>query len=588
MPRRASLHAALRLSAAALGAVAVLSLLNAAVFRGTCLSAAAEELARAVRLLEPRVLEAFEAPADLGSLCRQVLRDTGVRLTIIGVDGAVMADSQTDPVGMDNHLLRPEVSAAASGQAATSVRRSNTLGETLVYAALPLLRDGRVAAVLRASRPVASTRAALRQVWLRSALGSLLVAALATAALWIAARRLTGPVVALTRAARAYGAGDLDRRVSVRAPADLAALAEAFNAMAGELQNRIASILRQSALVETIFASMPDAIVAIDRLGLLIDLNDAAASLLGTSRGEAAGRSAAEVVRSREILEFIHRARAAAGPLEESLTLYGERERHLLARATLFSEADGAVAGMLLIIRDVTQLRRLETLRRDFAANVSHELKTPVTSIKGFVETLQEGAVSDPESAARFLQIIGREADRLAAIIEDLMSLARLDQHEQRGDIGLEPVRIRPVLEAAIEACSGQAKARRVEVTLECASDLACLANAALLERAAANLVDNAVKYSPESAVVSVRARREGDGLAIQVEDRGCGIGAEHLDRIFERFYRVDKARSRAQGGTGLGLAIVKHVAQTLGGSVTVASEVGRGSTFTIRLPDRS
>ncbi len=586
MPRRASLTLAMTLNVAALtsAAVAAVSFFNAGVFRDFHLSATADELAREAGILEPRVLEALDAPRDLDALCREVLRNAGVRVTVIAADGAVIADSQGDPSAMDNHLRRPEVAAALSGRPATAVRSSNTLGESLVYAAVPLLRGGRPIAVLRMSRTVAAARAALRLLWARSALGGLVVAILAAALLWRATVRLTRPVLALTDAARALSAGELGRRVSVRAPAEVADLAQAFNSMAADLQGRIATILRQNALVETIFASMPDAVLVIDSQGAIIDLNDAAASLLDTPRAEAFGRSVSSVVRSREILEFIRRAGTEAGPVEEGLTLYREREQHLLARATLFGDA-GKAAGRLVIIRDVSHLRRLETLRRDFAANVSHELKTPVTSIKGFIETLQDGAISDPASARRFLEIIGREADRLSAIIEDLTSLARLDQHEQRGDVELTVIRIRPVLEAAIEACGASAAARRVQVILECPSDLAWRANAALLERAVANLVDNAVKYSPESAPVIVRAEREDEDLSIRVQDSGCGIAGEHLDRIFERFYVVDRARSRAQGGTGLGLAIVKHVAQTLGGRVTVASEVGKGSTFTIRLP---
>jgi two-component system, OmpR family, phosphate regulon sensor histidine kinase PhoR len=564
-------------------AVATVSLLNAGAFRQIHLASVAGELSREARLLEEPVLAVIDKPEALLALCRQTTRQAGIRLTVTGLDGTVIADSQVDAATMDNHAARPEISAALSGRAATAVRDSNTLGQTLVYAAVPVMRDGGIVAVLRASTAVAPARATLGPLWARSALGGLLVAALAAVLLARTTRSITRPILKLAEAARALSAGELDRRVSIRAPGELGELASSFNAMAADLQGRIAAVLRQNALVETMFASMPDGILSIDRRGAIIDLNDAAGSFIGTRRAEAAGRDASEVIRSREILDFVRRALAIAGPVEEDLTLYGEPERHLQVRAASFG--DGAVAGLLVIIRDVTRMRRLESLRRDFAANVSHELKTPVTSIKGFVETLQDGASDDPASAARFLQIIAKEADRLAAIIEDLMSLARLDQHDQRQDIELANVRVRPILEAAIDACSALARARGIPITLECGPDLSARADGDLLERAVTNLVDNAIKYSLESAEVLVHAQRDAQGLAIRVRDSGCGIAAEHLPRIFERFYRVDRARSRAQGGTGLGLAIVKHVAQAFGGSVAVESVVGKGSTFTIQLP---
>ncbi len=564
-------------------AVAAVSLLNVGAFREFQLSAVARELIREAHLLEAPVLEALGQPEALQALALEVFASARIRVTVIRTNGVVAADSEADPAVMDNHARRPEVAAALSGRAGTSVRKSKTIGESLVYAAVPIVRGGGTIAVLRTSQTVAAVRAELGPLWLRSAVGGLAVFLLATLVFLRTAASITRPIGELTEAALRLRAGELDRRVRVREPAELATLADAFNEMAAELQGRIVTVLRQNALVETIFASIPDGIIAIDPQGAIMDLNDAAAAQLGVARVEARGRSVSAVVRNREILEFIRRARAASGPIEESLTLYGEREQSLRIRAAALGDA--AVTGLLVVFHDVTLLRRLETLRRDFAANVSHELRTPITSIKGFIETLQDGAGSDPANATRFLAIIAKEADRLEAIVEDLMSLARLDQAEERGDIDLAEIGVRGVLESAIEACGEAARARGIVVELDCRGEPWVRANAALLERAVVNLVDNAIKYSPEGGQVTVSAARGERGLAITVRDSGCGISAEHLPRIFERFYRVDRARSRDLGGTGLGLAIVKHVAQAHGGAVTVESEVGRGSTFTIHLP---
>jgi two-component system phosphate regulon sensor histidine kinase PhoR len=233
----------------------------------------------------------------------------------------------------------------------------------------------------------------------------------------------------------------------------------------------------------------------------------------------------------------------------------------------------------------VTRARRLETIRKDFVANVSHELKTPIASIKGFVETLLDGAMRDPDDAARFLTIIAKQADRLGSIIEDLLSLAKIEQSEDAADLALEEASLAGVLEAAVADCQANAAARRIEFDLECDPALRAAVNSPLLEQAVTNLLDNAVKYSEPGETVRIVARREADAVTIAVSDRGCGIEREHLPRLFERFYRVDKARSRKLGGTGLGLSIVKHIVQAHGGQITVASVVGQGSTFTIHLP---
>jgi two-component system phosphate regulon sensor histidine kinase PhoR len=241
--------------------------------------------------------------------------------------------------------------------------------------------------------------------------------------------------------------------------------------------------------------------------------------------------------------------------------------------------------GALLVVHDVTRVHRLEKVRRDFVANVSHELKTPITSIRGFVETLQDGAVHDPEKAKRFLDIIRRQSERLNAIIEDLMELSRIEREAETETIDRGVHDLGPVLEAAVADCAAKASARNVGVSLRLAGPLFARVNARMLEQAVANLLDNAIKYSDPGAGVEIGAEQSGDTITIHVRDQGPGIPSEHLPRIFERFYRVDKARSREVGGTGLGLAIVKHIAQAHGGTVSVESTPGEGSLFAVHLP---
>jgi two-component system phosphate regulon sensor histidine kinase PhoR len=239
----------------------------------------------------------------------------------------------------------------------------------------------------------------------------------------------------------------------------------------------------------------------------------------------------------------------------------------------------------VIVLNDVTDVQRLESVRRDFVANVSHELKTPVASIKGFVETLLDGAADDPAASRRFLEIVARQADRLAAIIDDLLALSRIEQSEGAGNLPLEPTRLADVIAAVVADCGPRAAERSIRLETTCTDGLVADVNPPLLEQALINLVDNAIKYSDPGGGVWVAAEEAGGALVVRVSDEGCGIEAEHLPRLFERFYRVDRARSRRLGGTGLGLAIVKHIVLAHGGSIGVESRPGVGTTFTMRLP---
>jgi two-component system phosphate regulon sensor histidine kinase PhoR len=278
-------------------------------------------------------------------------------------------------------------------------------------------------------------------------------------------------------------------------------------------------------------------------------------------------------------------AMSRAEPTTGEIVLRGDEERFVQVTATALREAAGRDLGVLVVLNDITQLRWLENIRRDFVANVSHELKTPITTIKGFVETLRDGALADPPQAERFLEIVGRHADRLHAIIEDLLSLSRLEQTNQAAEIPRPEVQLSPIIEAAVLDCSAKAAARQITILPSCAAGLSVKAKAPLLEQTIVNLLDNAISYSNPGGTVWLTARGRDGEVRIDVRDEGIGIAPEHVSRIFERFYRTDKARDRASGGTGLGLAIVKHIIQIHDGQVDVTSEVGQGSTFSLRLP---
>ncbi len=372
-------------------------------------------------------------------------------------------------------------------------------------------------------------------------------------------------------------------------PDECAHVADALNRMAAALDARLRAMAREGREQQAVLYSMLEGVLAVDEEERVLKLNEAAARLLRVDAARAEGRPLQEVARNADLHRFVARVLASRTPQEGEFVLRDDvresGERVIQAQGTVLRDEAGHAIGGLVVLNDVTRLRRLETVRREFVANVSHELRTPITAIKGFVETMVEAGAADPGENLRYLGIVQRQADRLDAIIEDLLTLSRLEQDEAGEAVVLSEEPLRRTLLAAAQAVEPFAAERGVPVEVACPDDLRARLTAPLLEQAVVNLVHNAVKYSEPGRPVVVSAVAAGGGAEIRVRDEGCGIAPEHLPRLFERFYRVDKGRSRRQGGTGLGLSIVKHIVRAHGGSVAVASEPGRGSAFTIALP---
>ncbi len=522
--------------------------------------------------------------AGIDRMCKELGRITSTRLTVILPTGKVLGDSEEDPALMDNHGDRPEIQAALKGGAGVATRYSYTLGHDMMYVAVPLKEPEGVAGVVRASLPVTSIAQALRALYLKVALGGLGIALLVTGLSLFIARRLSHPLEDLKRGALRFARGELSRKLPVPEADELGSLAEALNHMAMQLEDRINTLKRQGQEQQAILSSMVEGVIAVDPEGRLITLNRAGARMLGISPQAVQDLNLYEVVKDPELKWFITRTLSATEPIEGEVVLKRDSGRILQAHGTSLRDDQGLAMGTLMVFHDITHLRRLESTRRDFVANVSHELKTPITSIKGFVETLLAGALKEPENAENFLRIIARQADRLNEIIDDLLTLSRIEQDAQRRQIFLSAGKLKGVLQAAVRVCEAKAAAKNITVSLACPDDLRAGINAPLLEQAVVNLIDNAIKYSEPGNSVQVEAQRAGTEVIVTIRDQGCGIAPEHLPRIFERFYRVDAARSRKEGGTGLGLAIVKHIAQAHGGRVTVESAPGKGSLFSLHL----
>ena len=333
-----------------------------------------------------------------------------------------------------------------------------------------------------------------------------------------------------------------------------------------------------------VLSRIVDAVLVFDPDLRIVDLNRAAEEWFQLERDRAIGMSVYEAIRVAELHRLLEHLRAAGGTDTSPLRLHGVVERQVEARGWRLESDHGEQPGLVVILHDVTQLARLEQIRQDFVANVSHELKTPITTIRGYVETLLDGECSDEETAQRFLGIVARQSLRLEAIIEDLLTLARLEAGSSDAPLRITEEPLRPVIDESLEIVRSKAESADIDTRCECDEGLTARINAPLFEQALVNLIDNAYKYSPRGGCVTVAARAEPGGVRIEVRDEGCGIESRHLPRLFERFYRVDPSRSRQLGGTGLGLAIVKHIVQLHGGEVSVQSSPGRGSTFTIML----
>jgi two-component system phosphate regulon sensor histidine kinase PhoR len=554
----------------------------------------AEELAARATLVREEVasLGALDA-SDLQGVLARLAEAADTRITVISAglpgppSGEVLADSGRDPSELENHGDRPEFRTALAGGVGRAVRASESIGQDMMYVAVPLVEDGRTVAVVRAARPLTAVEGTLDELYRSIFLAAALVALVAAAVGWVVSARIATPMRHIQEGARRLAAGDLSQRLVVPRTEEIAGIAASLNEMARELDETIRSITRERNEREAVLESMVEGVLAVDTDHRVIAVNPAAARLLGIDAEAVRDQAIEEVTRNPELQQAVDAALDGRGPVEVDLALHvAGRDRFVQANGALLHATGGEVVGAVVVLNDVTRLRRLEGVRRDFVANVSHELKTPVTSIKGFAETLADGALDDPEAARRFLAIIAAQADRLNAIIEDLLALSALEQGDVERSITFEDTRLRGVLDAAVAVCAPKAAAKGMSVHVLCDDGLRAEVSAPLLEQAVVNLIDNAVKYSPGETRVTVACRADTpDDLVIEVVDEGPGIPRDQLPRLFERFYRVDKARSREMGGTGLGLSIVKHIAHAHDGFVTVDSKVGAGSTFGIHVP---
>ncbi len=546
------------------------------------------ELQRVMPIIIARLSDV--ADTDMGGGIDEAVKNngdlTGIRITVILPDGLVIGDSETDPATMENHRYgRPEIEAALTEGEGSAIRFSTTLDQTMMYFAQLVETEFDRPVLVRTALPLTRIDEGLRRVTrVGVTVGgcSLLITFIV---MFLVSVRFSGQVSRLADGAIRYAHGELDHRVEPPAAAELSALAESLNDMAGQLDDRIKQLQARQNELRAILQSMSNGVIALDHEHRIISVNRVAEHLLGRSAETLHGRLLEEVIREPELHAFVSKALSGEGADSSELRFGEERSMAVQVTGEPLVGADDQQQGLLIILNEVTQLRRLESLRSDFAANVSHELRTPITNIKGYVETLLEVGWGNQEQADRFLNIIRANSDRLSAIVEDVMSLAKFEQPQTVETLERAPVSIKDFLESVAAQFDEAAGYRAILLVVIAEPGLKILLHRQMIEQAVSNLLSNAVRYTTEKTTVTIRGQLVDENLVISVEDEGPGIAPEHLPRLFERFYRVDKGRSRELGGTGLGLAIVKHVALLHGGHAEVESDVGRGSVFRIILP---
>lgn len=539
-------------------------------------------------LLENQLAELFtDTTANPDSVLDALGERTKTRITLIRPDGVVIGDSYEDPSTMDNHGDRPEIITAMVRDTGVSTRYSATLKHDLLYTAIPVTNGDSLLGVLRTSLPLVSVYEALEVFASRLVATGVIVAAIVVLLSLAITHRLNEPLKELTRGAERFARGDFSIGLPIPSTSESARLASAMNAMAEQLDERIRAIMRKSNEQDAILSAMIEGVVAVDQDEHVIMINQAAGVMLGVNPMEVKGRWIQEAVRNTELQKFIGELLRTRAPLNKHITasLSNGDERTLEVHGTVLRGSRGGVNGVLVALHDITHLRKLENLRRDFVANVSHELRTPLTSIKGFVETLLDGALEQPGERERFMEIIGNHVNRLSSLVEDLFTLSRLEKDEANGGVDLDLTSVDALVKDAVEVCTAKAVQKNIRLTTTVRQVPGARVNSSLFEQAIINLIDNAIKYSDAGTQVRILCERRHAEVAIAVTDEGPGIPRQHVGRLFERFYRIDKARSSKLGGTGLGLSIVKHIMNVHNGRITVDSTPGEGSTFTLFVP---
>jgi two-component system phosphate regulon sensor histidine kinase PhoR len=550
-----------------------------------------DRLSKNALLLKGIIEKDYRVPPsyEIDTLVKNMGKGLNERITFIDRQGTVLGDTEIAPADLQNiedHSRRPEYIQAFKTSYGMAMRYSTTLKMEMMYVAMKVAPQGEFLGVVRVAVPLTEVKSLIRKTEYSLATAFVLCAILILILNIFVSRRLSQPVEEITRAAEEISKGNFDVKARPGATGELGALGDSINLIASEIKKRVGEITQEKETLKTILRGMSDGVLVVDAQGQIILINNVLEDLLQRTYN-VIGKTPVEVIRNAELQEGFAQVLAKGETFSMELSIATQEADKILdvtiARLMLQDKAGGAVA----VFHDITDLKRAEQMRKDLVANVSHELRTPLTSIKGYAETLCDDGIENVPQAQSFAQIILKHANRLSALVQDLLSLTQLES--QKTPISKDEIDFRKVVDAAVLVLKPSAEAKNLNIEARSVSEKTMIwADKDQIAQALINLLDNAVKYTPEGGSITVSAKNVEQEVHVTIADTGIGIPREHLNRIFERFYRVDKNRSRELGGTGLGLSIVKHIIQSHGGRVWVHSELDGGSAFSFSLPKRS
>jgi two-component system phosphate regulon sensor histidine kinase PhoR len=528
---------------------------------------------------------------DIEQMNRELMdigKELNVRITVIDKQGIVLGETDYDIKNMENHFQRPEIQEALQGAVGKASRYSTTIQADLMYIAQPIYNEDSIIGIVRLSTPIREIAGIMNRINANLVLALIPGLLLSLLLIYRISISITRPIKEIKNAAVDITLGKLDRPIGIIRSDEIGELAKAIDFMASSLKEKINSIKYKNNTMEAILSSVVNGIIAVDIHKNILFINPIAHEMLNITEADIVGRHLLHVIRNNKIDNMIKQILDNKNFEESEITISGPMEKIFRFYSNAIKHPDrDRIIGIIIIIQDVTEIRKLENMRTEFVANVSHELKTPLTSIKGFVETLKSGAIEDYDTSIRFLNIIEDEADRLNRLIIDLLSLSELELKKTKHRV--ETINTAEKIFEIASMLQNQASKKNITLLKNIEEDIRNLqGDPDQFKQMLINLVDNAIKYTPEGGQVEVNAYNLRSNVIIRIKDNGIGIAKENIPRLFERFYRVDKARSRYVGGTGLGLAIVKHIAIQFESSIEVQSEVGKGTEFILSIPTKA